>query len=226
MKRRKRQNLIIELIVKYPELFTEAERSYLINNAPISFEGKLIPDLFREVYDKLDLLEDDKNIYCAFLNLLDREFDIKDKEIIEVGGGIFPQLAKKISKIQTKGQIKVYDPRLSQYEDNTSKMTLVREKFTSNTKVEDVDLLVGFMPCEATYTIVDSAARNDIDFMIALCEGGPHGDIYDYYESDEEWLHSIVSFAESLVEDNKMGTLEKTYLKEFHNPYPIIYNKR
>lgn len=226
MKRRKRQNLIIELIVKYPELFTEAERSYLINNAPLSFEGKLIPDLVREVYDKLDLLEDDKNIYCAFLNLLDREFDIKDKEIIEVGGGIFPQLAKKISKIQTKGQIKVYDPRLSQYEDNTSKMTLVREKFTSNTKVEDVDLLVGFMPCEATYTIVDSAARNDIDFMIALCEGGPHGDIYDYYESDEEWLHSIVSFAESLVEDNKMGTLEKTYLKEFHNPYPIIYNKR
>ena len=226
MKRRKKQNLIIELIVKYPELFTEAERSYLINNAPLSFEGKLIPDLFREVYDKLDLLEDDKNIYCAFLNLLDREFDIKDKEIIEVGGGIFPQLAKRISRIQTKGQIKVYDPRLSQYEDNTSKMTLVREKFTCNTKVEDVDLLIGFMPCEATYNIIDSATKNDIDFMIALCEGGPHGDIYDYFESDDEWLHSIISFAEGLVEDNKMGTLEKTYLKEFHNPYPIIYNKR
>lgn len=226
MKRKKKQNLIIDLIIKYPELFTEAERSYLINNCTASYKDRLMPDLFREVYDKLDLLKDDENIYLGFIDLLDNEFDIKNKDIIEVGGGIFPQLAKKISNIQEKGQIKVYDPRLSFYEDNTSKLTLVREKFSNKTKVDDVDLLIGFMPCEATYTIVDSAARNDIDFMIALCEGGPHGDIYDYYESDEEWLHSIISFANSLVEDNNMGTLEKTYLKEYHNPYPVIYNKR
>lgn len=226
MKRKKKQNLIIDLIIKYPELFTEAERSYLINNCAASYKNKLMPDLFREVYDKLDLLKDDENIYLGFIDLLDNKFDIKNKDIIEVGGGIFPQLAKKISNIQEKGQIKVYDPRLSFYEDNTSKLTLVREKFSNKTKVDDVDLLIGFMPCEATYTIVDSAARNDIDFMIALCEGGPHGDIYDYYESDEEWLHSIISFANSLVEDNNMGTLEKTYLKKYHNPYPVIYNKR
>ena len=226
MKRKKKQNLIIDLIVKYPELFTEAERSYLINNCTASYKDRLMPDLFREVYDKLDLLKDDENIYLGFIDLLDNKFDIKNKDIIEVGGGIFPQLAKKISNIQEKGQIKVYDPRLSFYEDNTSKLTLVREKFSNKTKVDDVDLLIGFMPCEATYTIVDSAARNDIDFMIALCEGGPHGDIYDYYESDEEWLHSIISFANSLVEYNNMGTLEKTYLKEYHNPYPVIYNKR
>ena len=226
MKRRRRQNLVMDLIIKYADVFTDAERNYLINNCTLSYKDKLIPDLLREVYDKLDLIEDEENIYLGFIDLLDSEFDIKEKEIIEVGGGIFPQLAKKISKYQTKGQIKVYDPRLSYYEDNTSKMTLVREKFTANTKVEDVDLLIGFMPCEATYTIIDSATRNNIDFMIALCEGGPHGDIYDYFETEDEWLHSIMSFASSSVEYNKMGTVEKTYLKKYHNPYPIIYNKR
>ena len=82
------------------------------------------------------------------------------------------------------------------------------------------------MPCEATYNIIDAASRNNVDFMIALCEGGPHGDIYDYFENDNEWLDTMIYMAERAVEDNSMGTIKKAYLKEYHNPYPIIYNKR
>lgn len=218
---------VLRFVLKNTDIFTAHERKYLLDYALRGhYEGKMIPDLVMEVYDKLKLLEDKDNIYLGFIDLLDDNFNYRDKSIVEVGGGIIPSLADRISHNQISGKIKVYDPRLSKYEKNKEKLTLVREKFYSNTPVDNTDLLIGFMPCEATYNIIDSATRNNIDFMIALCEGGPHGDIYDYFEDEREWLNTIIYMAERGVEDNNMGTLEKVYLKEYHNPYPVIYNRR
>ena len=220
-------NQIVDFILKYAEAFTKEERKHLMDYARRGHpKNKMIPDLVREIYDRLGLLDDKDNMYLGFIDLLDSEFPYKERNIIEVGGGIFPSLAKRISSLQTTGKIKVYDPRLAKNEHNGHKLTLMREKFYSNTKIEDANLLIGFMPCEATYNIIASATRNNTDFMIALCEGGPHGDIFDYFESDQDWLNSMIYMAECGVEDNNMGTLEKTYLKSYHNPYPVIYNKR
>lgn len=218
---------VIQLIIDNSEVFTDYERKCLLNYAIKGHTpGKMIPDLAREVYDKLNILEDEQNIYLGFIDILEKEFNYKERNIVEVGGGIFPSLANRIAREQTIGKIKVYDPRLSKYENNKEKLTLVREKFYSDTPLGNANLLIGFMPCEATYNIIDSATRNNVDFMIALCEGGPHGDIYDYFENDREWLDTMIYMAERGVEDYNMGTLEKTYLKKYHNPYPVIYNKR
>ncbi|MBQ6497560.1 MAG: hypothetical protein IJI58_02465 [Bacilli bacterium] len=218
---------IERFVIEYHDIFDEHERKHLLNYALRGHSnGKMIPDLVTEVYDKLNILEDEKNIYLGFMNLLDSEFNYRDRYIIEVGGGVIPGLARRIANEQITGKIKVYDPRLSKYERNSEKLTLVREKFYSETPIGSANLLIGFMPCEATYNIIDSATRNNIDFMIALCEGGPHGDVYDYFESDNDWLNAMIYMAERGVEDYNMGTLEKAYLKEYHNPYPVIYNKR
>lgn len=218
---------VLEFVIKNNDIFTDYERKYLLNYALKGHTpGKLIPDLVTEVYDKLGILEDNDNIYLGFMDLLDQEFLYRDRNIIEVGGGIIPSLAKRVSREQVSGKIKVYDPRLSKYEHNNEKLTLVRDKFYGNTKVGDANLIIGFMPCEATYNIIDSASRNNIDFMIALCEGGPHGDIYDYFENENDWLGTMLYMAERAVEDNNMGSLEKKYLKKYNNPYPIVYNKR
>ena len=216
-----------EFILANDGIFTECEKEYLLNYASRGhISGKIIPDIVREVYDKLNILTDEENIYLGFMDLLNQEFNYRERNIIEVGGGILPRLATRISDNQTTGRIKVYDPRLSKYETNKEKMTLVRQKFYSNTPVNDCNLLIGFMPCEATYNIIDNAARNNIDFIIALCEGGPHGDIYDFFENENDWLNTMIYMAERGVEDYNMGTLEKVYLKKYHNPYPVIYNKR
>lgn len=218
---------VIRFIIDNEEIFDEYEKKYILEYASRGHKkGKMIPDLIREVYDNLDLLESEDNMYLAFIDLLDDKFQYKERSITEVGGGIIPSLAKRISSKQTTGKITVYDPRLSRREHSNDNFTLVREKFYSDTPVGDTDLLIGFMPCEATYNIIDSATRNNIDFMIALCEGGPHGDIFDFFENDQDWLNTILYLAERGVEDSNMGTLEKIYLKDYHNPYPVIYNKR
>ena len=86
--------------------------------------------------------------------------------------------------------------------------------------------MLAFMPCEPAETFIDAATENKIDFMLALCEGGPHGDEYDYFESDEEWLDSMIYRAKRGVKDNGMGTLGIQYLKKYEDPYPVIYNHR
>ena len=187
---------------------------------------EMVPDLVREVYDELGLLADEDNIYLGFIEMLDDIFDIKDKNIVEVGGGVIPRLGKRIASRQTEGKITVYDPRLSVYERDLERMHLVRDKFTKDTDVKDVDLLIGFMPCEATHLIISSATENDIDFMIALCEGGTHGDVFDYYDSSEEWLDSTIYYAKKRVEVNNMGRVKEKKLLKYRDPYPVIYNSR
>lgn len=220
-------DIIIDFINKYPDTFDDSEIRYLLNYTKRGKkDGVMVPDLVREVYDELGLLDNNDNIYLGFIDLLSDKFNYKERNITEIGGGIFPRLAKRISTKQTTGKITVYDPRLNSLENENNSFKLVREKFYGHSNIQDTDLLLGFMPCEATYNIIVAAARNKVDFMIALCEGGPHGDIYDYFESDNDWLGTMIYMAERAIEDNNLGTLEKTYLKEYHNPYPVIYNKR
>lgn len=219
--------LVIEYLNRYPDLFNDYERKNIINYSKKIIDGEFIPTLVTEVYDELGIIKDEYNIYLAFINILERAFTIKNKHILEVGGGVIPSLAKKITLRQEKGTITIYDPRLSIYESSTSKMKLVREKFTLETDVSKYNLLMGFMPCKAAEIIIDSAINNNKDFIVALCEGGYHGDGYDYFEDQYEWLHSIMTYARRDVEENNMGKLKIKYMdSRYNNPYPIIYNER
>ena len=81
------------------------------------------------------------------------------------------------------------------------------------------------MPCEAADIMVERAIKERIDFMIALCEGGPHGDLIDYFESDEEWRNSLIIYANNRLEDDNQSSLKFKSLEKYHNPYPVIYYK-
>ena len=218
---------VLKFIKEHPGDFDDYEIQFLLDYVKLGVaDDKMVPDLVREVFDELGLIYNKNNIYLGFLDMLQKEFPVEDRKIVEVGGGIIPSLAKRISKIQTTGNIVVYDPRLSKYEKDTDKLKLKREKFEVETDVSDRNLIIGFMPCEAAVKLIESATKNRIDFMLALCEGGPHGDIYDYFEDEEEWLSSVIYTAERNVEENNMGTLGKKYLKKYYDPYPVIFNQR
>ena len=211
-----------------PGIFNDFERDCLINYVKSNrTHGKFVPDMVREIYDELGLLREDQDIYTGFMDLLQSEFDIRERKILEVGGGVLPRLGKRISSIQTgEGKITVYDPRLSKYVQDTDRMKLVRKRFTTTTKLGDTNFMLAFMPCEAAESFLDSAIKHRIDFMLALCEGGPHGDEFDYFESDEEWLDSMIYKAKRGVKEKQMGSLGIQYLKKYEDPYPIIYNHR
>lgn len=183
-------------------------------------------DLIRELCDNAGMIPEKDNMYLAFLKELIENFDIEKRNIVEVGGGIIPCLGRRISLLQTGGSITIYDPRIIDTIEGNEKFRLVKEKFTHSTDLGDTNLLIGLMPCEGAEVLIDKAIKHKIDFMVWLCEGGPHGDYFDFYEDDEEWLCAILSYAKRGVSENNMGQLKKKYLERFSKEFPIISSKK
>ena len=220
------KHYVLQYLKEHPELFSDYERECILDYVYLINSDEFIPDVVREVYDEVGIIPDTKNVYLEFIKLLNNTYAVHDKNILEVGGGTIPRLAKRINHLQTTGSITVYDPRLSIYEEDTSKFHLVRKPFTESTNIGNHNLMVALMPCEACETVIRSAINNKIDFMLGFCEGGPHGDEFDYFEDDDEWLNSMLYLARDGIEENGMGKMKVKYLQECKNPYPVIYNER
>lgn len=224
---RKRENpkyqKVRDYVKEHVEDYSDLEIRYLVNNADM-FEHTLnLPDVMRQIYDELDILEDNKNAYGAFVSILKDNFDI-DRNIIEVGGGVIPSVAKKISAMQDTGSVTVYDPKLSKSQKSTDNMILKKERFLLDTDVSGADMIIGFMPCDATELVIRKTCENKKDFLIALCEGG-HFEFDDFFDT-EAWTDAMFALAEDGIKENGLGELVKTDLKDYGDPYPVIYNKR
>lgn len=217
---------IKKFLEKYHHLYDEFE----INNIFSTLKYIDIKDLYyveviREILDELGVIPKEYNIYDAYISFLSTQTDLKNKNIIEIGGGRFPCLGRRINDVNEKGKITIYDPKL--FKQNTNgNFILKKEKASLKTNVEEYDVIIGLMPCEGAETIIDLAINNNKDFFLWLCEGGPHGDEYDFYEDEDEWRTSMIDKAASGVAKNNMGNLKIKKLNQFSNKYPIIYNVR
>ena len=205
--------------------YSARELEFIRNNWRFFIDRKFHVDLLRQLYSELNLISDEANIYNGFMKILEENFDI-DTDIIEVGGGRIPSLAKKIALKQKKGTITVYDPDLISTDSPYPNMVLRKQPFTLQTPVEKEQLIIGFMPCEAAEKIIYNARENQAHFLIALCEGGPHGDEFDYFESEDEWLFSMIYSAKDAANKTGHGPLQIADLKQFDDPYPVIYTKK
>lgn len=220
-----KRKLLMQFIEEYSQYFSENEKRIILSENTTSSK-KLLTDVTRQVFTELGFIKDEDNIYQAFIDIIKEEFGL-ERNIVEIGGGVVPSLAKKIALSQNKGTITVYDPRLiNNMYSNIPNLKLKRQAVSTKTQIEQADLYVAFMPCEATQTIIDIAGKNKVDFIIAACEGGPHGDIYDYFEDEEEWLHSMIYHARRQIEYNDLGTLETKSLQKYNDPYPVFFNRR
>ena len=223
-------NSVREILLSFfnsnPGIFTKEEERYILSYHDLVFDNEYCPELVREVFDELGLIPSKINIYDGFFKLVDDTFSVKDKNIIEIGGGVLPSLGKRIVTKIGNGKLTIYDPRLSKYLKDTEKMVLKREMFTEYLDVSNSDLLVALMPCKGAEDVIASALKNRKDFMIGLCEGGEHGDYFDYFEDEEEWRTALICNTSQLIRYKDMGKLKIKYLKEYGDPYPIIYNER
>lgn len=217
---------VVAFLAKHQGYYETFEEECIKRHSAREAEDTYFIDIMREIYDELGIIPDEKNMYIVFLKIMEEVFGIDGKHIVEVGGGILPRLGKRIHLQQKKGSITVYDPRLGHDIEGEESFILKREQFTRDTPLKkETDLIVGLMPCKGAEALLDQALKNNIDFLLWLCEGGPHGDYFDYFEDDEEWLSSTIQYAKRGVESKDMGKLMIKYCKPF-STYPIVYNKR
>lgn len=182
------------------------------------------PYVTREIFDKLGLMPHEANVYSRFADLVNELYDIKGMNILEVGGGVYPTFAERIC---TKaGKVTVYDPKLAKGEADTEKLKLVRKDFNKQMCLRDYDLVLALMPCKGAEAVLDACVEQDKDFIVGLCEGGPHGDYFDFYEDEDEWIHSMITYADSRIRRNGKGKVLTKQLDGCSYPYPVVYNSR
>ena len=222
-----RVRCIIDYIRENGDAFTDGEKSAILSN--LVNDGSIygIPNILLQIYDELGILNDKNNPYKAFIQLIDEQFGIKDKNIVEIGGGNIPRLGKRIASMQENGTITVYDPNLYIKEGvEFPHLKLIKRRFTSIANVSKADVLVGLLPCGSTSTIIKSALRYNKDFMIAMCDSCNFYEYFDSYEEDENWPYNFIEETRKIVENSGLGKMKVKYVKEIGEQYPIIYNDR
>lgn len=216
-------NQIVKFLKVHEKDYTDSEKEFILRNYAWGMRNSLVPDILRQIYDELNLVEESKNIYNGFLDLLAEHFDI-NQNIVEIGGGNIPSLGKKLALRQKRGSVTVYDDKLITTNTDMPNLTLIKRRLSSSENLPKTDMIIGFMPCEGTQTAIQLAQNNKLDFMIAFCEGSCHKDTL--FSSSEDWELSMLYEARKASEKASLGTVEKTYMKKYQNPYPVIYNKR
>ncbi len=213
------------LLSKYSSAYTKEEKNHILKNYNWIKYNDYYDYILREIYDELGMINPDKNLYLGFIELINEKFGL-NKNVVEIGGGIIPNLSKHIALKQQTGTITVFDPRLAEIKYNTPNLELKKEKFTPEKLPQNTELLVGIHPYGATRTIYETACKYDIDFIIAL--GDLPVDVNTFIDENELdiELHHLIYDARRLVEKSNLGTLHVDNLDQYNSTYPIIYNKR
>lgn len=223
-----KSKLVVNYLLENRGVFSETEVERIIDCSYYYRDEDGIPNYneLLQLYDELGLLPDPLNPYKAFAEFLDEQFDIKNKHVVEIGGGNIPRLGKRIAQIQDRGTITVYDPNLYIKNYGYPNMKLIKRKFFPITNVDDADVLVGLLPCGSSSSIIKSALKHDKDFMIALCDKCNRLEYFDGYDEDPDWPLNFIEQTSEAVENANLGKLKVKHINEVGKQYPIIYNVR
>ncbi len=157
-------------------------------------------NLFFQIFSAINAYDCAINPYYQMMCQIEKEYGL-DREIIDVGCGVFPALSCEIAKRQEgldEGRITAIDPRV--INERILNINLTKESFTRETKIEEGSLLVGRMPCEATLAMVDVAARTNSELYIQLCSCGhiPHDEI----TTNSSWYNYVCQKVISTLPNN------------------------
>lgn len=152
-----------------------------------------------QLYSELGLDIGKHTFYDEHLERINSIFGL-DRDIIEVASGYIPAFANKIAKKQlalNRGTITIYEPELFEEKAKYSNMTIHKEKFTEQTKINKDSLGIGILPCDATEAMIRNFCKNNMDFYIAMCNcTHKSNNIFPTYQ----YQNKMVDLAESLLE--------------------------
>lgn len=213
----------------YEHFYSEKAKQYIEDNFFKEAYKTSNMDILMQLYSELGLDIGKHTFYDEHLERINSIFGL-DKDIIEVASGYIPAFANKIAKKQlalNRGTITIYEPELFEEKAKYSNMTIHKEKFTEQTKINKDSLGIGILPCDATEAMIRNFCKNNMDFYIAMCNcNHKSNNIFPTYQ----YQNKMVALAESLLEkySNNQKELKIDYLDdEFVFGYaPIIYTKQ
>lgn len=213
----------------YEHFYNEKARKYIEDNFFNGVNRTSNTDILMQLYSELGLDIGKHTFYDEHLERINSIFGL-DRDIIEVASGYIPAFANKIAKKQlalNRGTITIYEPELFEEKAKYSNMTIHKEKFTEQTKINKDSLGIGILTCDATEAMIRNFCKNNMDFYIAMCNcNHKSNNIFPTYQ----YQNKMVDLAESLLEkySNNKKELKIDYLDdEFVFGYaPIIYTKQ
>lgn len=213
----------------YEHFYNEKARKYIEDNFFNGANRTSNTDILMQLYSELGLDIGKHTFYDEHLERINSIFGL-DRDIIEVASGYIPAFANKIAKKQlalNRGTITIYEPELFEEKAKYSNMTIHKEKFTEQTKINKDSLGIGILTCDATEAMIRNFCKNNMDFYIAMCNcAHKSNNIFPTYQ----YQNKMVDLAESLLEkySNNKKELKIDYLDDefFFGYAPIIYTKQ
>ena len=220
-------NLIIKYLKEYDDYFSYEEK-LKIKEALCDFSMgyDLYNYLCLQICDELNLLPDDQNPYKAFTETLNEQFNIENKNVVEIGGGKLLRLGKRIINMQDMGTVTVYDSNTLIRGGQYPRLRIVRRKFKSEMDAYGADVLVGLLAYTSASVAIDVAIAENKDFMFALFNKQNNNLFCEGSDDDINEINSFVERAEKDLDNSNLGKLKVKYMHEIGDNYPIIYNNR
>lgn len=212
---------------RYGDALDNTELRYIFDNCELGNHMDIVPYILNQFYSEFNLIEENKNIYISLLKKIKSIISLNKKRILEIGGGPTPQLGKLLAK--EASEVTVMDTNLSIKNNQFSNLHLVQNYFLPYTDISQYDLVVAYMVCGATESIIYNCTNNNKDFIIGLCPCGREAvmEIINKDLTNQEYIEGVIELAKQKTKEKNMGTLKVDYLQD--QPlykFPIIYNKR
>lgn len=83
----------------------------------------------------------------------------------EVGAGSYPRLAELVLPTlqQNHHKLTIYEPNIIL--DKLGSAKIIKDKFTMQTNIVDVDTIYGLFPCDATISMIDKAFQENKNLL-------------------------------------------------------------
>lgn len=191
-------------------------------------DGFYEADVARQVAYAIHTLPEKYNVYKGFLEIV-KKYHSLAQNICEIGTGFYPALSRDILKEQQqlhKGSITAIDPEL--IVPNHSKIKKKKDVIENNTSMQGYDLLLAYMPCEATIPMITIASQHHLPYVLGMCGCIHDGSFKPFYPAEPQvrrYQKSIINYAKNNLEENmelKIETLPEQYKVDF----PILVKKR
>lgn len=223
---------IKEFLEQHPEGYDEDTKEFIERCALWGRNTSTTVSELDQIYNYLELDQEDNNIYRVFADLVESKFDI-NRPIYEIGGGNIPTVGKILALRQQKGTVTIYDPRLIFTKTDIPNLRLVKKPFTGEEIVESNALMIRYKPCDVTIPLMNYVADNNLDFMVALCDCAHNfpeildNDGLNLWYQACEWPIYRKFYTEdgrTKKKRERVRRVKRLSMEEYDNPSPIIYN--
>jgi len=197
---------VVDFILENPKVYHE----YLIKDRLQKIHYGYTSDV-NQIYCYLGAVDVTETDYYEFYNLVKNNFDLNNKNIVEVACGYIPIIASIIKEEHTTSNVTAINRKIvvKNYKNTiTEEYDLFNDYDFSST-----DLIIGFRPCDVTEKIIRDAIKYKKDFCLYLCPCSlkPLNNAYKGKWTMKRWHNYIISLIKStneywcqIIIDNKM----------------------